>query len=97
MPSSLVQRIRIRSNALFDRFHGGQGAVLSGYRDRGKPSKFSQNADLCEPGRCGRSGPAGLPIVLPTRCETIVNLKAAKSRGVAIATGILLRTREAIG
>jgi hypothetical protein len=33
----LVQRIRIRSHACFDRFRDGSGAVLSGYRRRGKP------------------------------------------------------------
>jgi len=61
------------------------------------PANSAKMPIFVNPGRCGRSRPAGLPIVLPTRCETIVNLKAAKSRGIAIATGILLRAREAIG
>jgi hypothetical protein len=37
MPSSLVHKIRIGKAALFDRFPGAAGAVLSGYRLGGKP------------------------------------------------------------
>jgi putative ABC transport system substrate-binding protein len=40
--------------------------------------------------------PADLPIVLPTRFDLIVNLKTAKSLGIELPTGILLRADEII-
>jgi hypothetical protein len=46
MPSSLVQRIRIGSNALVGRFRDGRCAVLSGYRGLGKPGNACQNGTL---------------------------------------------------
>src|SRR6202048_5597636 len=44
MPSSLVQRIRIRFVAFFDRFQDAPCAVLSVYRYRGKPDREGPNA-----------------------------------------------------
>jgi len=41
----------------------------------------------------GGDKPADLPIVLPTRFETVVHLKTAKSLGIVIPTDILLRAR----
>ena len=35
--------------------------------------------------------PADLPVVFPTRFDLIVNLKTAKSLGIELPTGILLR------
>src|ERR1700730_3654652 len=44
MPSSLVQRIRIRFGAFFDRFQDAPCAVLSVYRYLGKPDREGPNA-----------------------------------------------------
>jgi putative tryptophan/tyrosine transport system substrate-binding protein len=40
--------------------------------------------------------PADLPVVLPSRFDLIVNLKTAKSLGIELPTGILLRADEVL-
>jgi putative ABC transport system substrate-binding protein len=40
--------------------------------------------------------PADLPIENPTRFQTIVNLKVAKTLGLSVPTSILLRADEVI-
>ena len=40
--------------------------------------------------------PANLPVVLPTRFETLVNLRTAKDLGLTMPTPILLRADEVI-
>jgi putative ABC transport system substrate-binding protein len=40
--------------------------------------------------------PSSLPIELPARLETVINLKIAKSLGVNISQSLLLRADEVI-
>jgi ABC-type uncharacterized transport system substrate-binding protein len=40
--------------------------------------------------------PANLPILFPTRFETVVNLRAAKNLDLTLPTSILLRADEVI-
>ena len=75
------------------RIFAEDGALLSYGPDlREVARRLAASADKVLKG----ARPAELPVEQPTKFELVVNLRAAKSLGVAIASSVLLRADEAI-